>query len=459
MKVLFGADIELGHNILEYHTNLKNRKDAKANIDRALGGEKVTVESVAGEKTLMQRYFKITHTPLRNSQDKIFGVAVFAIDITESKKSEIRYRRLYETSQDGIMARDLQGKMINCNQAYIKMLGYSKKELEKLAPQQILPEKWHEPREQVIKEVIETGRSIVFEREYRRKDGSIFPASVRTWRLKDDNGKTIGVWSIVRDITKQKKLQDELKKYNEYLKEIVEEKTKQLKDSERLAAIGQTAGMVGHDIRNPLQAIISDLYLANSDLTAMPEGPEKKGLLESLVSIQNNAEYINKIVADLQDFARPLSPMMEDADLKLIINELLAKNGVFENIEVKIKVEEEARNLRADSTYLNRIIGNLVNNAIQAMPKGGKLKVYALADKQAKDVIIKVEDNGVGISEEVKCKLFTPMFTTKSKGQGFGLAVVKRMTEALGGTVTFESELGKGTTFIIRLPAKKVKVI
>ncbi len=215
-------------------------------------------------------------------QGKIYGVAVFAIDITESKKSEMRYRRLYETSQDGIMARDLQGKMINCNQAYIKMLGYSKRELENLTPQQILPEKWHKQREQVIKEVIDTGRSIVFEREYKRKDGSIFPASVRTWRLRDDNGKTVGIWSIVRDITEQKKMQDELKKYNDYLKEIVEEKTKQLKDSERMAAVGQTAGMVGHDIRNPLQAIISDVYLANSDLLAMPECPEKQGLQESL---------------------------------------------------------------------------------------------------------------------------------------------------------------------------------
>ncbi len=175
------------------------------------------------------------------------------------------------------------------------------------------------------------------------------------------------------------------------------------------------------------------------------------------MSIQHNAEYINKIVADLQDFARPLNPMMEDADLKRIIDELLIKNGLLENIEAKIRVEEEARNLRADSTYLNRIIGNLVNNAVQAMPKGGKLRVHAFADKQNKDVIIKIEDNGVGIPEDVKCKLFTPMFTTKSKGQGFGLAVVKRMTEALGGTVTFESELGKGTTFTVRLPAKKMK--
>ena len=109
----------------------------------------------------------------------------------------------------------------------------------------------------------------------------------------------------------------------------------------------------------------------------------------------------------------------------------------------------------ADPDILKRIFGNLVTNAVQAMPKGGKLTIQAY--KEANDSIITVEDTGVGIPEEAKDKLFTPLFTTKSKGQGFGLAVVKRMTESLGGTVTFESQQGKGTKFIIRLPPQNVK--
>jgi signal transduction histidine kinase len=246
----------------------------------------------------------------------------------------------------------------------------------------------------------------------------------------------------------------ELKEHSEHLEGLVEERTKQLKDSERMATIGQTAGMVGHDIRNPLQAITGDLYLAKTELVSTPESEEKKNALDSLEEIEKNIDYINKIVADLQDFARPLKPNVEKIDLKLVIDELFAKNDLPDNVKVSVKVQAEARKVVTDCTYINRIIYNLVNNAVQAMPEGGKLTIHVY--KEAKGVLISVKDTGVGIPEDVKDKLFTPMFTTKAKGQGFGLAVIKRMTEALGGTVAFKSQEGKGTIFIIHLPHQQM---
>ena len=252
---------------------------------------------------------------------------------------------------------------------------------------------------------------------------------------------------------KQKTLQDQLEHYSKHLEALVEEKTKQLKDSERLAAIGQTAGMVGHDIRNPLQAIIGEVYLANSEIASLPDSEEKTNLLESLNMIKQNIEYMNKIVLDLQDFAKPLNPCPEETNIEQMIQELLTRNGVLANIQTEAKIESDARIITADSAYMKRILGNLVSNAVQAMPDGGKLTVYAHREKTA--VVITVQDTGVGISEDAREKLFTPLFTTKAKGQGFGLAVVKRLTEALGGTVTFESQKGKGTTFTIILPSPK----
>jgi signal transduction histidine kinase len=140
-------------------------------------------------------------------------------------------------------------------------------------------------------------------------------------------------------------------------------------------------------------------------------------------------------------------------DLYSIIDEVLLKSLIAENIEISIQVNEDTKRIVADPALLTRVLTNLITNAVQAMPKGGKLSVNAYREMQ--DVVVSVEDTGAGIPEEVKPKLFTPLFTTKSKGQGFGLAAVKRLIESLGGSVRFESQEGKGTKFILCLPQSK----
>ena len=241
-----------------------------------------------------------------------------------------------------------------------------------------------------------------------------------------------------------------LKAHSEQLENLVEERTKQLKDAERLSAIGETAGMVGHDIRNPLQAIIGELYLAKDSLHSLPESSAKQDLTESMRVVEEQAVYINKIVTDLQDYAKPLSPCMEEINLEKIIESVLSIIEIPETIEVSYEIKGDFPKLMTDPSFVKRILTNLISNAAQAMPNGGKLTINLFSkDKQA---FLSVEDTGEGIVEEAKSKLFKPLFTTKAKGQGFGLAVVKKLTEALGGTITFESEMGKGTKFIIELP-------
>ena len=252
------------------------------------------------------------------------------------------------------------------------------------------------------------------------------------------------------DISKRKEVEKTLVLYQKDLEKLVEERSKQLRESERLAAIGATAGMVGHDIRNPLQSIIGEVYLLKSELDSIPDIAVRENLKESLDSIDENIGYINKIVQDLQDFAKPIKPNVQEIDLEVLCQELLLKSRIPKNIVASCEISKNTKKIISDPTLLKRILRNLVDNAVQAMPTGGTLEIKTF--RKTDDVIITVQDTGNGVPETARTKLFTPLFTTKAKGQGFGLAVVKRMSENLGGTVTFETETGHGTKFIVKLP-------
>jgi PAS domain S-box-containing protein len=265
----------------------------------------------------------------------------------------------------------------------------------------------------------------------------------------DKNGTLLGGFGTTQDITDIIELRSKIEYYAKHLEDMVNEKTTQLKDSERLAAIGATAGMVGHDIRNPLQAITGELYLINSSLSELPDSNQKTEIKESMESITDNVSYINKIVADLQDYARTLKPEYSMIELPKLIDDTLKAVVLPDNIKLSVNTEPLSA-VRSDQTYLRRCITNLVNNGIQAMPNGGTLTLQC--HKKANMVYVSISDTGVGIPEHVKERLFTPMMTTKAKGQGLGLAVVKRLIEALNGSITFESQERKGTKFTIELP-------
>jgi polar amino acid transport system substrate-binding protein len=237
------------------------------------------------------------------------------------------------------------------------------------------------------------------------------------------------------DITERRTLQEKLEEsairveeYATQMEELANLRLEQLKSAERLAAIGATAGMVGHDIRNPLQAITGDIYFAKTDLASTPESEEEKNIQESLDEIEKNVSYINKIVADLQDYARLLSPKLEEINLEKTVHSVLANISIPGNVTVKHSIRKDFPKLKLDQSYIQRILTNLSNNAIQTMPKGGKLTINAITKKGK--AIISVEDTGEGIPESFRNKLFMSLVTTKSKGQGFGLSVVKRFTEA-----------------------------
>ena len=253
-----------------------------------------------------------------------------------------------------------------------------------------------------------------------------------------------------QDLVKRQELQEELKQHLKQLEQTVTERTEKLKEAERLAAIGLTAAMLGHDIRNPLMAVTASVYLAKKTAKNFPDGEAKLDLDKNLELISEQTMYMDKIVADLQDYAAPLHPKIEETSLNQLAQSVLSFLIVPNEVSVECQIDADFPKIKTDAVYIKRILTNLSNNGIQAMPQGGILTIRA-AD-QPNRVIITVEDTGVGIAEDVKPKLFKPLVTTKAKGQGFGLAVVKRLTEALGGKVTYESEVGAGSKFVVELP-------
>lgn len=241
--------------------------------------------------------------------------------------------------------------------------------------------------------------------------------------------------------------------YTKSLETEVKESNEKLQAAERMAAIGETAAMVGHDIRNPLQAIVGELYLEKLEIDTLLDGPTKNNIQENIRSIEENLFYINKIVSDLQDFAKPLKAEKDQVDINEVIADVLSMVSIPQNYQVEIMVEKDFPILEASYQMFKRALTNLIQNAMQAMPNEGKLSIHAYLEHSTAKV--SVSDTGEGIPEDVKARLFKPLFTTKAKGQGLGLAVVKRLIEAQGGTVDFESENGNGAKFTLNLPIKK----
>jgi PAS domain S-box-containing protein len=389
--------------------------------------------------------------------DFAYGIMMLRLSKEREQAEEILRKQasLIDLSPNAIFVRELEGAITFWSKGAETLYGWKKEESIGQKIHTLLQTVFPEPLDSIINELKQRGHWSG-ELLHQTKGGRKIVVQSYWLAKLDEKGKVAELFEANMDVTDRKQMQAKLEEYSKHLEDLVEERTKQLKDSERLAAIGATAGMVGHDIRNPLQAIIGDLYLAKGDVFSLAEGEAKKNLQESLNSIEENLLYVEKIVADLQDYARPLHPIIENVKIEKAIEDAFLVVAIPSSLEVSIIVEEGMSPLDSDLSMLRRVLVNLIQNAVQAMPKGGRLTLNAYKEENC--IVVAVKDSGVGIPEAVKSKLFTPMFTTKSKGQGFGLAVVKRMTEVLGGTVTFESEEGKGTSFKVRLPAKKQTV-
>ena len=395
------------------------------------------------------------------SNDFSYGIGMLRLRKKREQAEETLRKQasLIDLSPDAIIVRQLDGVITFWSKGAEKLYGWTKDEAIGQDINKLLTAEFPQPIEEILKtlklegkwsgEIVHTtknGDKVVMQSYWLAKFGG--------------DGKIAEMLESNVDITERVRLQTKLEEsavlveeYANQMEELANQRAEQLKDAERLAAIGATAGMVGHDIRNPLQSIIGELFLSKKEIDDLPESNAKNYLKDSLQSIEDNVFYINKIVSDLQDYSKPLTPFIEETDFIKVVEDVFSTLKVPENINVVYSIEPGFTKLFTDSSAMKRIITNLASNAIQAMPKGGKLTLDGTC--KGDKIFISVQDTGLGIPEAIKDKLFKPLFTTKAKGQGFGLAVVKKLTEALNGKVSVESEIGKGTRFILEFPLPK----
>ncbi len=259
------------------------------------------------------------------------------------------------------------------------------------------------------------------------------------------------VLTINKSLTKLVQMRTkELEEQRNNLENLVEEKTQKLLKTERLSAIGELSGRLAHDLRNPLSVMKMSVDLikqANSDTKISDENVTKR-----LDLIDKSIERISHQVDDVLGFVRHSPLELQDTSLRDITQKSIDKVNIPADISVNL--DQKNIHVKCDLSKIDAVFINLIVNAIQAMPNGGHINIEF--EEKDSDVLIKFENSGPSIPDDIKDKIFDPLFTTKQKGTGLGLASCKNIIEQHGGKISFQNN---PTTFVITLPKQVEKVI
>ena len=419
---------------------------------------------------------EISSMVLRDESGQITGYVSANRDISEQKRVEKYLRQLaaiVESSNDAIIGKTLDAVITSWNIGAERIYGYTAAEVIG-KPISLLVPPGHDNEIFQILEKIKRGENIVhYETKRQRKDGEIIDVSLTVSPVKDENGEIVSASTIARDISERKHAEEELSLYQEHLEEVVAERTRELRDAqeqlvrhERLAVLGQIAGSVSHELRNPLGVISNAIYYLK---LVQPDADEKIKKYHDI--IERETRNSENIINDLLDFARHKPAEQERVSVVELVQRTLERFPVPATVTVIRKVRAELPMVLADPRQVEQVLGNLTTNACQAMAtqkssatgvkEGGKLTISAhvLAlvsgrDPQKEMLAIAVKDTGVGIPPENIPKLFDPLFTTKITGIGLGLAICKKLVEANGGWIEVQSAPGKGSTFTLYLPTQ-----
>jgi len=374
------------------------------------------------------------------------GISVLSVDVSDRKRaeealrtSEAHYRTILEHIGDAVFITTPDGHYLDVNPQACAMTGYDRDELLRLGSVDTYPLEEREAAAARAAEVA-SGRSIVFDRRLLRKDGTVIIVEINARPLPD--GRLL---AAMRDITERRNLEN------------------QLRQAQKMEAVGRLAGGLAHDFNNVLTAVFGYVDLlseelapgshAREDVEEIRRAAERAAALTRQLLAFSRQQVLDPIVLSVNDLIRNLDKML--------------RRLIGEDVDLRLNLAPDVGNVRADPGQLEQVIANLVVNARDAMPEGGKLLIETVnADltEQYADmhrpvmagayVMIAVSDTGVGMDEATKARIFEPFFTTKEKGRGtgLGLSTVYGIVKQSGGYIWAYSEVGRGTTFKVYLP-------
>jgi len=457
----------VGKNWFDNFLPKRCSEEAKSVSDRLLAGELEAAEyfeHLVLTKDGEERLIAWRYTILKDEKGEITGHLGSGADITDSRKaaeelreSEEKYRTILENIEEGYYEVDLAGNFTFFNDAMCKIRGYSRDELIGMNNRQYMTQDTTKKVYEAFNKVYTTGKPAKnLEWETIRPDGSTRYVEVSASLMNDSDGRPIGFRGIVRDVTERKTAEKEKAKLQA-----------QLQRAQKMEAIGTLAGGVAHDLNNVLSSVVGYPELILMDL------PEDSHLRKSILTIQKSGHKAASIVNDLLTLARRAVPVMEVVTLNHITSEYL-KGPEHEKLKsfhpdvlIETDLDTGLLNILGSPVHLAKTIMNLVSNAAEAMPDGGKIFISTknrYIDKTVRGyndvnegdyVVLTISDTGVGISREDMERIFEPFYTKKVMGRsgtGLGMAVVWGAVKDLNGYIDVESTEGKGTTFTLYFP-------
>jgi len=367
-----------------------------------------------------------------------------------------RQYRFLEDTLDAIPSpvyfKDAQGRVLGCNKAYEDFFGRPKSWIVGRTIHDFLPREIADAQRAVDEELLRGEERIAHEQELDVPDasGAVRAIVARKVVFADAEGRPAGIIGVLSDITETKLSERRLAAAYEDLKSA----QSQILQTQKMAALGRLAGGVAHEINNPLAVILGFAQSVRRGL-----GPDD-ALSLPLESIEREARRCRALVQDMLVFSRTSNAdHFVETDLDEAIEatlSLLAPRARLEGVTVRFERASGLPKALGNANQLQQVVLNLAGNALDAMPKGGTLDLRTRPSrKRPGHVELVVGDTGTGIPVEIRSKVFEPFFTTKEvgKGTGLGLALVYEIVHKHGGEVEFDSEVGRGTTFLVRLPA------